>query len=114
MVSSPEPDASHRPSCEKATDQTQCVWPSSVCCRAPVSVSQIRTVLSSEPDASRRLSCEKATDRTQSVWPSSVCKQRLQLSATFGQVIIHDGSSSRNIFRIILFVGLNMRADAYT
>jgi len=70
-VLSYEPDASRRPSCEKATDQTQDVCPSSARWGAPVSVSHTRTVLSSEPDASRRPSCEKATDLTEDVCPSS-------------------------------------------
>jgi hypothetical protein len=41
--------------------------------RAPVAVSQSRTVLSLEPDASSRPSGEKATDRTQCEWPWRVC-----------------------------------------
>jgi hypothetical protein len=45
---------------------------SSVIYSAPVSASQMRTVLSSEPEASRLPSPENATDQTQDVWPSSV------------------------------------------
>ena len=40
----------------------------SVCCSAPVSALQSRTVLSPKPDASRRPSSENDTDQTQSVW----------------------------------------------
>src|SRR5947207_7892908 len=88
-VLSCEPDASRRPSGEKATDETDDVWPCSVACSVPVSASQIRTVLSYEPDASRRPSGEKATDQTDDVWPCSVCKHWLQFSSTSGLVLIH-------------------------
>lgn len=69
------PDASRRPSGEKATELTQWLWPSSfwTCCSRPCSsVSQTIAVLPSLPDASRRPSGEKATELTPLIWLSSV------------------------------------------
>ena len=40
-VLSLEPAASSRPSSEKATEVTQSEWPSRVCCKLPVTVSQL-------------------------------------------------------------------------
>jgi hypothetical protein len=59
---------------EKATDQSQPEWPSSVCRDAPVSVSQSRAVSSRDTDATRLPFAEKATEVTTSEWPSSVCR----------------------------------------
>src|SRR5208282_5042195 len=73
-VRSSEADASCRELCEKTTDLTEPLWPSSVCRHSPVAASQILTVQSSEADASCRESCEKTTDVTQLLWPSSVCR----------------------------------------
>jgi hypothetical protein len=50
------------PSGEKATDETELEWPSSLCCKAPVAASQSRTVLSLEPDTTCLPSGEKATE----------------------------------------------------
>jgi hypothetical protein len=69
---SADADASSFESCEKATEWTQSLCPSSVCCSVPVAASQSRTVLSKDADASSFESCEKATERTQSLCPSSV------------------------------------------
>jgi hypothetical protein len=72
-ILSREPDTTCLPSGEKATDVIGLEWPSSVCCKAPVVVSQSRTVLSSEPDTTCLPSGEKAIDVTGLEWPSSVC-----------------------------------------
>ena len=52
-VVSHDADASLVESCEKATDMTSLLWPSSVCRHAPLLASQILTVLSHEAEASR-------------------------------------------------------------
>src|SRR5450432_186043 len=87
-VLSPDADASRAESCEKATDQTQSLWPSSVCRHSPLLASQTLTVVSSDADASRAESCEKATDLTPWLWPSSVCRQALHLSSIAGFIVI--------------------------
>src|SRR5271154_5728288 len=112
-VRSDEADASCRESCEKTTDLTPSLWPSSVCRHSPVVASQILTVRSSEADASCRESCEKATDLTPPLWPSSVCRHGLHLLLTIGLVVIHSGSSFFHRSRVKLPVGLNISADAY-
>jgi hypothetical protein len=76
-VPSSDADASSFESCEKATEWTGLLWPSSVCSTEPVAVSQILTVLSSDPDASSFESGEKATEWTPLLWPSSVCWREL-------------------------------------
>ena len=63
-VLSADADASSFESCEKATDLTQSLCPSSVCCSVPVAASQTLTVSSLDADASSFESCEKATDLT--------------------------------------------------
>src|SRR5256714_2023709 len=73
-VLSSDADASHAESCEKVTEQTRPLWPSSVCRHSPLLASQILTVLSADADASRAESREKATDLIQSLWPSSACR----------------------------------------
>ena len=70
-VSSSDADESRAESCEKATELTGALWPSSVAIHAPVAASQILTVLSFEADASRVESCEKATDLASELWPSN-------------------------------------------
>src|SRR5271170_2499972 len=92
-VLSPDADASHVESCEKATELTESSWPSSVCRHLPLLASQILTVLSSDPDASRAESGEKATELTRSLWPSSVCRQALHSSPIACLIVIHFGSS---------------------
>lgn len=111
-ISCPQPDGSRRVSCVKVAALTNSVWPSSVCCSAPISASRSCTVSSPEPDASRRPSCKKATALTELIWPLSVCKQGLQLLSIAGSVAIHHGSSL-NSSRIKLQTGLNKKADAY-
>jgi hypothetical protein len=64
-VLSSDADASRVELCEKATETTQPLWPSSVCRHSPLLASQILTVLSSDADASRVESCEKTTELTQ-------------------------------------------------
>src|SRR5437667_11360825 len=59
-------------SCEKATELTHWLWPSSVWRHLPEAASQILTVLSLDADARRLSSCEKATELTRWLWPSSV------------------------------------------
>jgi hypothetical protein len=57
------------PSGENATDVTPPVWPSRGSpTAAPVSASQMRTVLSSDPETMREPSGENATDLTRLVW----------------------------------------------
>jgi hypothetical protein len=63
-VLSHDADASLAESCEKATELTVLLWPSSVCRHAPLLASQILTVLSPDADASLAESCEKATELT--------------------------------------------------
>jgi hypothetical protein len=63
-VLSCDADASLLESCEKATDLTELLWPSSVCRHAPLLASHTLTVLSLDADASLLESCEKATDQT--------------------------------------------------
>ena len=82
-------------SCEKATELTQSLWPSSVCRHAPLLASQILTVLSSDADASRAESWEKATDLTQSLWPSSVCRHSPLLASQILTVRSSDADASR-------------------
>ena len=106
-------DASRAESCEKATDQTQRLWPSSVCRHSPLLASQTLTVVSCDADASRAESCEKATELTALLWPSSVCRQALHLSSIAGFIVIHFGSSSLKRSLIRLRTGLNKSADAY-
>jgi hypothetical protein len=69
---SEEPETTRLPSFEKATDQTDPLWPSN----GPISVlpvltSQIRRVLSEEPETTWLPSFEKATDSTECLWPSN-------------------------------------------
>src|SRR5256714_575124 len=92
-VWSSDADASRAESCEKATELTAWLWPSSVCRQAPLLASQILTLPSYDADASRAGSCEKATELTQSLWPSNVCRQALHLSPIVGFIVIHLGSS---------------------
>src|SRR5579862_8428657 len=73
-VLSSDADANRAESCEKATDQTSLLWPSSVCRHSPLLTSQTLTVLSYDADANRAESCEKATQLTKLLWPSSVCR----------------------------------------
>ena len=87
---------------------------STVCRHSPLLVSQILTVLLYDAHATWVESCEKAIDLTPSLWPSSVCRQAFQLSPTAGIIVIHFGSSSLNVLRIKLRVGLNTIADVYT
>ena len=75
-VLSSDADARRLSSCEKATDLTDSLWPSSVWRHVPEAASQILTVLSSDADARRLSSCEKATDVTDLPWPSSVWRHR--------------------------------------
>ena len=112
-VRSYDADASRLSSCEKATDMTGPLWPSSVWRHSPLLASQILTVLSPAADASRAESREKATDLTWPLWPSSVCRQALYLSAIAGFIVIHFGSSSLKRSLIRLRTGLNKSADAY-
>ena len=70
-VSSSDADASRVEPCEKTTELTPSVLPSSVAMHAPVVASQILTVPSFDADASRAESCEKTTEWTLSVWPLS-------------------------------------------
>ncbi|KAJ3469715.1 hypothetical protein MRS44_003780 [Fusarium solani] len=89
-VLSPEADATIVESCEKTTDQTEELWPSSTCSHFPVFAFQIRTVLSTcphfpvfafqirtvpslEADATIVESCENTTELTSLLWPSSTC-----------------------------------------
>ena len=67
-------DANQVESCEKATDLTDLLWPSSVCRHAPLIASQILIVRSYDADASRVELCEKATDVRYRLWPLSVCR----------------------------------------
>src|SRR2546423_8307679 len=90
-VSSSDPDASRAESCEKATELTAPLWPSSVCRHSPLLASQILTVLSYDADASRAESCEKETDQTAPLWPSSVCRQALHSSLIAGFIAINFG-----------------------
>src|SRR5580693_7554958 len=90
---SADADASRAESCEKATELTQPLWPSSVCRHSPLLASQILTVLSYDADASRVESGEKVTELTAPLWPSSVCRQALHLSPIAGFIVIHFGSS---------------------
>src|SRR5437762_3462345 len=114
MVLSPDADARRLSSCEKATDQTEPLWPSIVWRHFPEAASQILTVLSTDADARRLSSCEKATDKTEPLWPSSVWRHEVQSSCIAGLVIIHSGSSCLNNSLIRLLAGLNMSADVYT
>src|SRR5262245_33016274 len=68
---SSEPEASHRPSGEKATLGTKDRWPTSERTSSPEEASHNLTASSLEPEASHRPSGEKATLRTESRWPSS-------------------------------------------
>jgi hypothetical protein len=52
---------------EKATEVTEALCPSSVCCSLPVAVSQSRAVLSTDADASSLELGEKATDLTEAL-----------------------------------------------
>ena len=101
-VWSHDADASSFESCEKATEVTTLLWPSSVCWRAPVLASQTLTVLSLDADASSFESCEKATELTQWLWPSSVCWTAFQPDSTSGCCEIQLGIKFRNVFRIML------------
>src|SRR5437764_755375 len=76
-VLSSDADASRVESCEKATDRTESLWPSSVWRHSPLLTSQILLVLSTDADASRVESWEKATDKTVLLWPSSVWRHAL-------------------------------------
>ena len=62
MVKSLLPEASVRPSGEKATDTTELVWPVSVRSSSPLAMPQSFMVLSPLPEASVRPSGENATD----------------------------------------------------
>ena len=74
-VLSDDPDTTCVPSCEKATEMTELLWPLSVLRQAPLPASQILTVLSDDPDTTYVPSCEKAADQTEPLWPSSVLRQ---------------------------------------
>jgi hypothetical protein len=87
------PVASCAESCEKVTELTKSLCPSSVCKHAPLLASQILTVLSSDPDASCAESCEKVTEFTELLCPSSVCRHALQVSLKSGLIFISSGSS---------------------
>lgn len=50
--------------CEKATELTRLLWPSSVCRQAPLLTSHILTVWSTDADARHIELCEKATEWT--------------------------------------------------
>ena len=108
---SSEPEASVRPSGEKATDRTQSEWPSRVCRSLPVVASQSLMVRSSEPEASVRPSGEKAIDSTRSEWPSRVCISALQEPSTCGSVCILVDRSPSNNFLIMLSLGENINAE---
>lgn len=60
-VLSRDADASLIESCEKATDLTALLWPSSVCRQAPLTVSHSLRVALYDAKASVVESCEKAT-----------------------------------------------------
>ena len=57
-------DARQVESPEKVTDQTQSLWPFSICRHAPLLISQILTVWSVDADARQVKSSEKATEVT--------------------------------------------------
>jgi hypothetical protein len=65
IVLSSDADASRAESWEKATDQTESLWPSSVCRHSLLFASQILTVLSPDADASRVEPWKKATNVTE-------------------------------------------------
>src|SRR6516162_5233796 len=106
-VASCDADATCLPSGEKATEETELLWPSSVWRRGPLLASQILTVASCDADATCLPSGEKATEETELLWPSSVCRQGLQSSSVAGLVVIHSGSSFLNVSLMILRAGLN-------
>jgi hypothetical protein len=76
-------------------------------------ISHSWTILSSDPEARSRPSDEKATAPTKFEWPSSVCKKGFQFFSIIGSFLIQIGIWSENIFRIIFFVGVKMRAELY-
>ena len=63
-VPSHDADASRAELCEKATELTSWLWPSSICRQVPLLAFQILTMLSADTDASHAELCEKATELT--------------------------------------------------
>jgi hypothetical protein len=54
------------------------------------------------------------TALTQSLWPSSICISGLQADGTFGNLHIHPGIWSLNIFLITIVSGAKIIAEEYS
>ena len=68
------------PSCEKATELTQSLWPLSVCRQSPLLASQILTVLSPDADAT----CVPVVREGDRADPVAMALERLQAVAAAG------------------------------